>query len=956
MKGVCELCLKALAFGVLLPAGASLTGLETDHLVEPGHVGARPSFAWRMETARAGARQVAYRVKVARVARNAASEIVWDSGEVADGRSVGIAYAGTPLESARWYAWTVAVKDEQGRWAESVPAHFSTGLLGENEWNGADWIAPPDGAYGLRTGCFRRALANPKRVVEAWWCVTASGVFEIYANGRTVTDEFLKPGYTHPLKVRQACTYDVTAWIDCRAGATNVFCAVVSPSWSRDKISCRNRPGRRYDTSLAPTLRAVLILRHADGTETRVVTDRDWRAAMDCYPVRTAGIYEGESVDARTSLGWLSGPEPDWPCAISRNAEFSGTVRNFRGPPVTLREDLATRPVSAYVVDGATGASADRHGTANVVRRARAGMPEPMAVNAGEMLVLDFGQNASVAPEFVFEGARGMGVELRFAEMLNEGNGEKSRGNDGPARTPYLANLRTSYAGVRYVCRGGGAERYRPTFSFFGCRYASVTAEGPLVVRSARSIPVTSVGLGADTGSLVTDNPRVNRLFENCRWGMYSNYLSVPTDCPQRDERVGWTADTQVFAPAAAYLADTYAFLAKWMADMRDSQRADGCYPWVAPESMAPGYTIGWTDAGVIVPYVLWRRFGDAAVIRENWESMDRYMAYVAEKGDRSPQPFGDWLSYEYGADMEWLKPTRVKQQLPRKRFLSYVYRIWTDRMMAEMADALGDASSVARYRSREQADTAAFRASCLAKDGTILPACDGQCSALYALLLDILPTPAAKTATRAALRENFRAHGECLQTGFLGTAILLDAVTRGMEDSALAYTLLLQDKDPSWLYSVDQGATTVWERWNSYTKERGFGPVSMNSFNHYAYGAVAGWMFSTMAGIRDDPAAPGFRHFALAPVPDPRIGKVDASFRSPYGTIASKWEYGSNGEWKWTFTIPANTTATVVAPGRPAKEYVAGSYTLILPCRGGQGRGIPGASGPVRAARPRVP
>jgi len=277
-------------------------------------------------------------------------------------------------------------------------------------------------------------------------------------------------------------------------------------------------------------------------------------------------------------------------------------------------------------------------------------MPEPMTVNAGERLVLDFGQNASAVPEFVFEGARGREVELRFAEKLNEGNGEKSRGNDGPAGTPYLSNLRTSYAGVRYICRGGGAERYRPTFTFFGYRYASVTADGPLVVRTVRSIPVTSVGQGADTGSFVTDNPRVNRLFENCRWGMYSNYLSVPTDCPQRDERVGWTADTQVFAPAAAYLANVQGFLAKWM------------------------------------------------------------------------------------------------------------------------------------------------------------------------------------------------------------------------------------------------------------------------------------------AGIRDDSAAPGFKHFVLAPMPDPRIGKVDAAFRSPYGTISSKLEYDGAGGWKWTFTIPANTTARVVAPGRPAKEHVAGTYTLHLP------------------------
>ena len=209
------------------------------------------------------------------------------------------------------------------------------------------------------------------------------------------------------------------------------------------------------------------------------------------------------------------------------------------------------------------------------------------------------------------------------------------------------------------------------------------------------------------------------------------------------------------------------------------------------------------------------------------------------------------------------------------------------------------------------------------------VPCEGGARGALYALYLDLLPNAQAKEKTRAALRADFRAHGDCLQTGFLGTAILLDAVTRGLGDPRLAYTLLLQDKNPSWLYSVDQGATTIWERWNSYTKEKGFGPVAMNSFNHYAYGAVAAWMFSAMAGIRDDPAAPGFRHFVLAPVPDPRIGSVKAAFRSPYGEIRSAWKYGANGTWKWTFTIPVNTTATVVAPGGTSKEYEAGTHEI---------------------------
>ena len=909
-------------------SGASVTGLQTDHLVEPAHIGPTPSFSWRMETSRKDARQIAYRIRVSRVPRCTSPKLVWDSGEVKGDLSTGIPYKGKPLASAQRYEWTVAVKDERGRWNDSAASYFSTGILSDKEWKGADWIAPETtGEYGLRTACFRRAVANGKEVVEAWCTVTSAGVFEMYSNGRAISSDFLKPGFTHPLKVRQACTYEITDMIDCRSGATNVFAAVVSASWSRDKVSCRSRPGRRSDPFLAPSLRAVIVLRHADGSERYIVTDREWQAEMERYRVRSAGIYEGETVDAREGTGWLSAYTVDWRFAKTGISDFTGVVRNFRGPPVCIRDDLGMNPLAAWVVDGVSGVANDRYGTARIVRQYGGVLPEKICLKPEETLVVDFGQNASAVPDIVLEAARTTRVEMRYAEMLNDGEGLKVRGNDGPGGTLYLSNLRTSFAGVNYIC-GGGKECYRPQFTFFGYRYAHIKADAPIVIHKLRSLPVTSVQEGKDTAHFECSNSRVNRLFENCRWGMYSNYLSVPTDCPQRDERVGWMADAQVFAPAGAYLADTYAFFSKWMADVRDSQRSDGCHSWVAPENNVHGYTIGWTDAGVIIPYVLWRRFGDDSIIRENWRSMERYMAYVDAKGSHDPQPFGDWLSYECGANADWLSPDRVKMALPGKRVLDFSYRIWTSRMMAEMAHAIGEYKAASRYLERERNNIDAFRSSCLARDGTLLPECFGQCSSLHALYLGLLPTKEAVQKTQRLLRDNFRKHGQRLQTGFLGTAILLDAVVEGLEDVELAYTLLLQDKNPSWLYSVDQGATTIWERWNSYTKESGFGPVAMNSFNHYAYGAVAGWMMATMAGIRNDPATPGFKHFVLAPIPDKRINFVRAAFRSPYGLISSEWKYDCGGDvWEWQFTVPANSSATVLVPGGGKHECSSGSY-----------------------------
>ena len=902
------LALAVLGGGV---AVANPVGLKTNHLVGPGHVEGKPVFSWRMASDRPGARQTAYRLKV---------EGVWDSGVVEDGRSVGIVYAGEPLASARRYRWTVSVRDETGAWSESESADFSTGVLADADWGGAGWIAPDTpGPHGYRTALFRRSFRAPKAIREAWWTVAGAGVFVPTVNGRGVTDEVLLPGATHAFKVRQACTYEVTDLLRKAAGAANVLDVTVSTGWSRDRIAARNnRPTRALDPTKPGALKACLLLRFADGTEERIVTDGAWQAA-EGGPLVAAGIYEGEEFDAR------GGDPLDWKPAVP-NADFTGEVRNFRGPPVTLRRDLALKPKSAYAVKGAEGASPESFGTAKIVRAFADGAA--MTIEPGEQLVVDFGQNASAVPDFVFEAAVGTKVTVRHAEMLNEGGGLKSRGNDGPAGTPYLANLRTSFAGICYTCRGGGAEAYRPSFTFFGYRYIGVVANGPLTVRSVVSLPVTSVPKGSDTGTLETDNPRINRLLANCRWGMYSNYLSVPTDCPQRDERVGWTADTQVFTPAATYLADVYAFLSKWMGDMRDSQRADGCFAQIAPENAVRGAVTGWADAGVIVPYVLWRRSGDATVVRENWQAMVRYLEYVEARGAKDAQPYGDWLSYEYGADMEWLKPIRERLQLPRKRVLTAAYRVWIGRMMAEMAGALGDAAAVSKYRTFAARETEAFRKSCLREDGTLLAECDGQTSELFALYLGLLPHAAAVEKTKRDLRENFRTHGDCLRTGFLGTSILLDAVTEGLGDTDLAYTLLLQDRNPSWLYSVDQGATTIWERWNSYTKAEGFGPVAMNSFNHYAYGAVAGWMFSTMAGIRAE--EPGFRRIRFAPKPDGRFGRVTASFDSPYGRIRSSWRREGTG-WIWEGEVPPNARAILERPDGTTRNLESGTHREVF-------------------------
>ena len=917
------------------------TALTVDRRTEAANVGAKPSFAWQMKCARPGAAQTAYRITV----QEMGGDMVWDSGEVADSRSVGVKYSGPALASARRYAWQVSVKDDWDRWSLPMAAHFTTGLLDEGDWKGAGWIsASGDAARGLGTACFTRTVENAKPLREAYWTVTGLGVFEAFVNGQAVSSQnlitfdrehdFLKSGFTHNGKRKHAFTYDVTFLMNAEKGARNVFAAEVSASWWRDQMMRRAKKKSAF--------RAQLILRYDDGTEERVGTDGKWLAAVD-GPVKEAGIYEGETYDARVGRPWrsLRKTPPKGFAPAEPNDEFGGVTLPMDGPAISLRSDLALAPKEMYVWKGVEGAGADAHGKVKIVRKCRNG--EPFTLDAGETLVIDFGQNAAAVPEFTFSAKAGVSIKARPAEMLNDGNGAKSRGCDGPEGSAYFANYRTAKTTMEYVFAGRGRETYHPKFTFFGYRYLSVTATGAVKVFSARSLPVTSIPKGGETGTLETGVADVNRLVSNVLWGQYSNYLSVPTDCPQRNERQGWTADTQVFTKAASYNADVYGFLSKWLADVRDSQCEDGAIPGIAPLPWPrnDGCRLGWSDAVVIVPYTLWSHFGDVKVVEENWAAMEKYVSLIARTKFRTPKDqsyqWADWLSYEKYESHDkasWSKGADGKRT-PRPetqaywQYLGGCYWLWNARMMAKMAAALGRTEDAGKYETmaKEALDYMRSRFTIKA-DGMLVPAFrDMQTPALFALKLGVLEGAAAQK-TRDELLANIKAHGDCLQTGFLGTSILMDALTYAAAAPDVAYTLLLQHKNPSWLYSVDQGATTIWERWNSYTKANGFGSAGMNSFNHYAYGAVLAWMYGTMAGIQADPKNGGFKRFVLAPVPDKRIGHVKASYRSPYGEIRSEWRYEGD-EWKWTFTIPANTSAVVTPPGGTPKTYVAGTYSI---------------------------
>jgi alpha-L-rhamnosidase len=497
---------------------------------------------------------------------------------------------------------------------------------------------------------------------------------------------------------------------------------------------------------------------------------------------------------------------------------------------------------------------------------------------------------------------------------------------------------------IVYTFAGEGWEDYLPRFTFFGYRYLSLTATGDVEIESVSSIPVTSIRKDMEIGKIETGDKSLNRFIGNVYWGQLSNYLSVPTDCPQRNERLGWSADTQVFCEAGAFNADTRSFFRKFTRDLRDSVCKDGGYPSVAPFAQYGNetFSLGWADAGVIVPWTIWRQFGDVGIVNDNWAAMSKFVRKIDEKKydfeSRLDFIYADWLSYEtfetcgnkFGSWKKWQNDPDAKNY---RLYLAACYWLYDARLMSEMGRATG------RHEEAEWFDASAKRAlgyirgRFLETDGLLLkPMRHLQTANVFALKHGIMEG-AAKAATKELLLKSIREHGDCLQTGFLGTGFLMDALTEcGAAD--VAYTLLLQHKNPSWLYSVDQGATTVWERWNSYTKKDGFGPVDMNSFNHYAYGAVLAWMYRTMAGIAADSSAPGFKRIVMAPKPDRRIGWVKAEYKSAAGLVKSSWRYEGD-EWIWTFTVPEGAVARVTVPGESKSgDYFSGTYTVRRICK----------------------
>ena len=714
---------------------------------------------------------------------------------------------------------------------------------------------------GLLTVAKQFGITKP--VKSAVLRITSLGNFEAILNGNRIGEDELTPLWTDYRHRVFEYEYDVLPYL--KKKGNNLFGARVSSGWWSGRIS------NGYYGYKKTAICAEIEISYKDGSSEIIATDGSWNTAI-CGPVLFADIWDGEWFDATIKDPCVYPESIKWSKAEIFN-EYTCDVVKFEGEKVRVKEYIA--PKSAVVYRDTKNNKTD-FGEIKVVKKAVGDNCECITLKSGQTLIMDFGEDIVGRPSLAINALNGTNIKCLFGEMLND-SGDKTRGNDGPKGSLYIENYRSALSRFNYQTASTNSRRQlniiRPLHTFYGFRYMEITADKDINIEC-----ITAEVLGADmqfTGDFECSNPLVNKLYKNVVRGMKGNYLSVPTDCPQRDERLGWTGDTQIFCGAASYIADTYDFLSKYLGDMRNSQNGrDGAYADICPAVFQKNFcgTAAWADAGIIIPYKLWFMYGDDNVIKENYDAMEKYMDYIERKNglDGANAWYADWLSYD---------PTD-------KWYVSVCYYYNNAVLMQKFSSLLGKTDREDYYKNLSQNILTRYHEKYVV-DGEITE--KSQTAYLLPLYFDMLDGEIRENAIKN-LQQKIIDNDYKLSTGFVGTGILCQTLAKvGLND--LAYCLLLQTQDPSWLYSVKQGATTVWERWNSYTKDSGFGDVKMNSFNHYAYGAIAEWMYSDMAGIKPNSETGGFyERFILAPIPDfkKRITYVKAKYRE----ILSHWYY----------------------------------------------------------------
>ncbi len=839
--------------------------LRCENLVNPvGIDAAVPRLSWKLEAANGGKnlKQNCYEILVATDASLLTPEKadVWASGSVTSADTYGIELPTKKLSPNHKYVWKVRVWDQDEAMSGWSPvAEFGTGPFSSSDWK-ADWIGydkarndtpEKDGHILPPPAYFRHSFNVSKPIKRAVLHCSAFGIADFHVNGKKIGNEYFMPGWTDYEKRVYYHSYDVTKSLH---KGENALGAILGDGWYSGYVGFgahRDHYGKHT------RIIGQLEIEYSDGSRETIGTDRGWKASTG--PIHFSDFLMGETYDARQEMTGWDAPgfnDSKWE-GVDTGAVSKGKLESFPSNPV--RSYQSVKPIS---------------------------LDEPKP----GVYVFNLGQNMAGWVRLKIKGEAGQTIKIRHAERLN------------PDNTIYTTNLRTAKAEETYICSGKGTEVYEPKFTFHGFQYVEVTG-----LKSKPSMDlIEGIAISSDAvlnGHLETSDKMLNKLVSNAYWTQRMNFIDIPTDCPQRDERLGWTGDAQAFIRTACMVTDVQPFFTKWLTDLDDGQRADGQYPMVAPVKVA-GDDGGpaWADAGVICPWTIYDVYGDKRALAKHYPNMKKFIAFCKNRSTSDLMPpekfhcFGDWVSINANT------PTDVI-------FLAYF--AYSTHLVEQSALHLGKTDEAAEYHALYEQLKKNFNDHYIDANGIVKG--DTQCSYVLALSFDL-----ANSANHDKVAANFIRSLEerkwLLSTGFVGTRDIMYALTKiGRNDVALR---LLHNTDfPSWGFSIKNGATSIWERWDGWTPEKGFQDPGMNSFAHYAFGAVVGWMYREIGGINN--ASAGFNTIEINPLFDPKLDWAKCTYDSVHGPIKVDWKKSGDGH-TMTVVVPPNTTAVVhVGSGR---------------------------------------
>lgn len=853
--------------------------LRVEYLPDPLGIDERkPRLSWTIDSAEdvRGTRQTAYRIVVSTSPERLEADEgdCWDTGKVVSGQTVNVIYGGGELRSQTPYYWKVRIWDQRDEPSAWALGSWTMGLLSRDEWKGR-WIGlksdvVPTLDLQKPSVYLRKTFEASKPLKRATLYATALGLYVCRINGRKVGDYALSPEWTDYNTRLYYQTYDVTGLIGQGANGIGL---TLGQGWYAGYVGLFDF--QKYGKD--PAALVQLNLEYEDGSRDFVATDADWQASFG--PIISSDLIMGEIYDARLEMpGWTEADyEANGWASPDVFIDYKGWLDSQCGPAIQVT--MKMKPCS--------------------IGRSPSGK-----------IIVDMGQNivGRIVLKLPAHTAAGNRTKIRYGEVL------------APDGELYTDNLRNARQTDVYVANGSGEETYTPCFTFHGFRYVEIDGyPGELTETSLIGEVIHSAM--EETGSVETSDDSVNRLFSNIFWTQRGNFLSVPTDCPQRDERAGWMGDAQVYSFTASYNMDVASFFKKWMIDVQDAQKPTGAFTDVSPHlpySTISSYPLtgssGWADAGVVIPWHMYLIYGDVRILERHYDAMSRWIAYNEmlhpNRIRRLAPQYGDWLSIPDG-EMDGVQfGTRYNaySTTPYDVF-GTTYYAYVTRMMRDAAAVLGRTEDERKYAALLDGIVQAFNDEFVSADGRIKG--NTQTSYAMALHMDLLPADkrelAAKHLVESIVKQDYH-----ITTGIHGIRFLLPALSDyGYDD--VAYRLLLQDTYPSWMYTIKQGATTIWERWDGWTEETGFQNTLMNSFNHYALGAVGEWMYRYMGGI--SPLEPGYARFAVRPRIGGPLTRASVRYRCVHGLIESVWEIAEGNKLKMRVAVPPNTTARVFVP-----------------------------------------